>query len=223
MTTLRYDEAGLIPAIAQDRLTGQVRMFAWMNAEALRVTLETGRATFFSRSRQRLWTKGETSGNTLAVSSVHADCDEDVLLLMVDPAGPSCHTGQPTCFFKRVTGVGERTTEATAAAAFLQVLEDDLERRKASPASQSYTRQLLEAGSEKIAEKLREEAAELGEAIANESDERVSGEAGDLLYHLMVGLRLRGISLRSVIEVLARRSGVSGLQEKASRTSPSKP
>jgi len=218
-TTLQFNDANLIPAIAQDRLTGQVRMFAWMNPESLKLTLATGRATFYSRSRKRLWVKGESSGNALAVASIHADCDEDVLLLLVDPQGPSCHTGQPTCFFRRLDTEGNCSSEVVPARAFLEELEAELLLRQNSLASKSYTRQLLDSGSGKIGEKLREEAGELAEAIAVESDERVASEAADLLYHLLVGLRLRDIPLREVIEVLARRSGISGLAEKANRPS----
>jgi phosphoribosyl-ATP pyrophosphohydrolase/phosphoribosyl-AMP cyclohydrolase len=214
---LKFDDRGLIPAIAQDHLSGQVRMLAYMNQAALEHTLATGNATFFSRSRGALWTKGETSGNTLRVLSVVADCDADTLLLMVLPAGPSCHTGRPACFFRRVSAAGELTDMASEAAPFLTELGELLESRKLSSAEQSYTKSLLAAGPEKIGEKLREEAAELAAAIASESDERVLAEASDLLYHAMVGLTQRGLSLRQVIEVLSRRTHQSGHAEKASR------
>jgi phosphoribosyl-ATP pyrophosphohydrolase/phosphoribosyl-AMP cyclohydrolase len=214
---LTFDERGLLPAIAQDRFTGQVRMVAWMNREALARTVETGHATFFSRSRGALWEKGETSGNFLNVSAVYADCDADTLLLLVDPEGPSCHTGRPTCFFRTVEANGELVDQPHEATAFLSVLEQTIDDRATASATRSYTKSLFEAGPGKIGEKLREEAGELSDAIASESEERVANEAADLLYHLLVGLRFRGVSLRRVIEVLAERAGTSGHDEKASR------
>jgi phosphoribosyl-ATP pyrophosphohydrolase/phosphoribosyl-AMP cyclohydrolase len=219
---LVYDRAGLITAVVQDRLTGQVRMVAWMNAEALRRTLATGRATFYSRSRQSLWEKGETSGNGLVVSSVHADCDADTLLLLVDPEGPSCHTGRPACFFRRVAENGEAVDEPREAAAFLWELEAEIASRAAVPADKSYTKALLDGGAQKIGDKLREEADELARAIDAENEDQVANEAADVVYHLLVGLKLRGVPLRRVIEVLAGRAGVSGLDEKKARAAAPK-
>ena len=218
MSGVQFDEHGLVVAVAQDRLTGQVRMVAWMNREALERTLSTARATFYSRSRGRLWEKGETSGHRLDVIEVHADCDGDTLLLLVDPAGPSCHTGRPACFFRRIDAQGKLFEEAVEAAPFLQALEGVISARQASTSDKSYTRSLLDGGAERIAAKLREEAAELGEALATESPERVASEAGDVLYHLLVGLRLRGVAVRDVLAALAARSGTSGHAEKAART-----
>lgn len=217
MSIVNFGTDGLIPAVAQDRLTGQVRMVAWMNAEALARTLETGRATFFSRSRKALWEKGETSGNALVVASVFADCDADTLLLMVDPAGPSCHTGRPTCFFRRVDPSGAVVDLEREASAFLWDLEAEISSRSTASAATSYTRSLLDSGASKIGEKLREEAEELSRALAGESVDRVASEAADVVYHLLVGLRLRGVELRRVIEVLAKRAGVSGHDEKKAR------
>jgi phosphoribosyl-ATP pyrophosphohydrolase/phosphoribosyl-AMP cyclohydrolase len=214
---LVFDSVGLIAAVAQDRLTGQVRMVAWMNGEALRRTLETGHATFYSRSRQALWEKGETSGNVLLVSSVHADCDADTLLLLVDPEGPSCHTGRPACFFRRLADNGDVVDAPREASAFLWELEAEIASRAAASADKSYTKSLLDEGAPKIGDKLREEAAELAKALEAESDDRVANEAADVVYHLLVGLKLRGIPLRRVIEVLAARAGVSGLDEKRGR------
>lgn len=215
--SLHFDERGLIPAVVQDRLTGQLRMVAWMNQEALRRTLESGRATFYSRSRAALWEKGETSGNGLKVASVIADCDADTLLVLADPEGPSCHTGRPSCFFQRVLPDGSLEMMAVDAEPFLSGLEDVIRQRQASAAEQSYTRSLLDGGAELIGGKIREESAELAEAIAAESDERVAAEAADLIYHLLVGLRLRGVELRTVLSALSARSGTSGHAEKASR------
>lgn len=214
---LKFDERGLLPAIAQDHLTGQVRMLAYMNQAALEQTLSTGKATFFSRSRGSLWVKGETSGHVLEVVSVVADCDADTLLLSVLPVGPSCHTGRPACFFRRVEPGGTLSDQPTEAAPFLTELGQLLEARKASTAEKSYTKSLLQGGPEKIGAKLREEAGELADAIKDESDERVLSEAADLLYHALVGLTQRGLTLRQVIEVMAKRTRQSGHAEKASR------
>jgi phosphoribosyl-ATP pyrophosphohydrolase/phosphoribosyl-AMP cyclohydrolase len=232
---LKWDDAGLITAVVQDRLTGQVRMVAWMNREALDATLSSGFATFYSRSRRALWRKGETSGHVLRVYEVAVDCDGDTLLVLVDPEGPSCHTGRATCFFRRLdmthgasgaagpSDAGQLSTSAQASAEladpFLLSLEAELERRSRSTAQRSYTRSLLDGGVPKISEKISEEAAELNAALAGETDDRVASEAADLVYHVMVGLRARAVAWRRVIEVLAKRAGQSGHAEKASRKS----
>jgi phosphoribosyl-AMP cyclohydrolase / phosphoribosyl-ATP pyrophosphohydrolase len=215
---LKWDDAGLITAVAQDRLTGQVRMVAWMNREALAATLESGLATFYSRSRRSLWRKGETSGHVLRVHRVAADCDGDTLLLLVDPEGPSCHTGRDTCFFRQLPAANaDEAAETSSADPFLLTLEAELEKRASSSAERSYTRALLDAGIPKISAKISEEAGELNAALAGETDERVASEAADVLYHVMVGLQARKVPWRRVIEVLARRAGQSGHAEKASR------
>lgn len=214
---LKFDERGLIPAIAQDHLTGQVRMVAYMNQEALDHTLSSGKATFFSRSRGKLWVKGETSGHVLSVVSVVADCDADTLLLTVVPSGPSCHTGRPACFFRQVQADGTLVDRPSETTPFLMELGELLESRKTSTEEKSYTKSLLTGGPDKIGAKIREEAGELADAIKSESDERVLSEAADVLYHAMVGLTQRGLTLRQVIEVLAKRTHQSGHAEKASR------
>ena len=209
---LKFNEQGLIPAIVQDRLTGEVRMMAWMNRESLEKTLETRKATFFSRSRNKLWMKGEESGNTLAVASVMADCDADTLLVLCDPAGPSCHTGADNCFFAPLDAQDEQPAKP-----MVERLEAVLEDRKQSTGEKSYTRSLFDGGVPKIGKKIREEAGEVVEALEGESDERVASEAADVVYHLMVGLRHRAVPWRSVLEILAGRFGVGGHDEKASR------
>jgi phosphoribosyl-ATP pyrophosphohydrolase/phosphoribosyl-AMP cyclohydrolase len=214
---LKFDDAGLVPAIAQDHLSGQVRMLAYMNEAALARTLESGKATFFSRSRGQLWTKGETSGHFLLVRSVVADCDADTLLLLVEPVGPSCHTGRPACFFRRVDANGALTDLPSEATPFLSELGEVLYGRKQSTSEKSYTKSLLDAGPDKIGAKIREEAGELAEALKNETDERVLSEAADVIYHVMVGLTQRGLGWREVIEVLSKRTHRSGHAEKASR------
>jgi phosphoribosyl-ATP pyrophosphohydrolase/phosphoribosyl-AMP cyclohydrolase len=214
---LHFGETGLLPVVVQDRLTGQVRMLAYASPEALSRTLSTGRATFWSRSREELWEKGATSGNVLEVSAVVADCDADALLYLVDPVGPTCHTGSPSCFFRRVGASGEAEETGVAASAFLDELEAEVESRKQSTAEKSYTRHLLDGGAERIGAKLREEADELARAIASESEDRVASEAADVIYHLLVGLASRGVPLRAALAKLAARAGTSGHAEKAAR------
>jgi phosphoribosyl-ATP pyrophosphohydrolase/phosphoribosyl-AMP cyclohydrolase len=215
--TIKYDAAGLVTAVAQDRLTGEIRMVAWMNAEAVAETLRTGYATFYSRSRGKLWVKGETSGHRLRVAEVVADCDGDTLLVLVDPEGPSCHTGKDNCFFQTVSEDADQAPEAGPVLPHLFELERVIKERQASTGEKSYTRYLLDGGADKVNSKIREESNELARAISGESDERVASEAADVLYHVLVGLRLRGVELRKVIEVLATRSGQSGHAEKAAR------
>lgn len=217
MSSVVFDERGLVVAVAQDAHTGEVRMVAWMNREALQKTLETGEATFFSRSRQSLWKKGEGSGNVLHVSQVGVDCDGDTVLLLVEPAGPSCHTGRPSCFFRAPRADGGVDDTRVELAPSLVLLERDIAEKAGSTADVSYTRSLLDGGAAKIGAKLREEADELARALADESDARVVSEAADLLYHLGVGLRLRGLSLAGVARALFARRGTSGHDEKRAR------
>lgn len=218
LDALKYNDQGLVAVIAQDAETGEVRMMAYANEVAIQRTLETGVAHFYSRSRDQLWKKGESSGNTLGVRSVWVDCDGDTLIYMVDPAGPSCHTGAETCFFRQLGSEGElREAGDDTAAPTLLRLERTLQERKASKAGKSYTKSLLDAGPAKIDAKLREEASELGQALIGETDERVASEAGDVIYHLLVGLVLREVSLRDIFAELSRRFGQSGHDEKRSR------
>jgi phosphoribosyl-ATP pyrophosphohydrolase/phosphoribosyl-AMP cyclohydrolase len=219
---VKFDSNGLVPVIVQDHLTGEVRMFAFATAEAVEATMATGKATFWSRSRNELWEKGLTSGHTIRVVRVIADCDADCLIYSSEPLGPSCHTGSETCFFQAVDGeapaVGSPPRDVPQT--ILATLEAVLEARKASSGGASYTKSLYEAGAPKIGAKLREEAGELAQALEGESDERVASEAADVLYHLMVGLRWRSVPLRRVLAELARRFGKSGHEEKASRRPP---
>lgn len=211
---LKLDANGLVTVVAQDRATGEVRMVAHADEEALRRTAETGFAHFYSRSRQQLWKKGEESGNTLLVSEIWLDCDADAAVYLVSATGPTCHTGAPTCFFRRAHPA---SSDAQRALPILGELEQTLARRRDAAAGVSYTRSLLDGGPERIGAKLREEADELARAIAGEPDERVVAEAADLVYHLMVGLLARGVSLADVQRELGSRFGVSGHDEKASR------
>jgi phosphoribosyl-ATP pyrophosphohydrolase/phosphoribosyl-AMP cyclohydrolase len=217
---VKWNDDGLVVAVAQDRLTGRVQMVAWMNAEALEATLRTRKATFWSRSRKQLWTKGETSGHVLDVESIAIDCDGDALVLLVEPHGPSCHTGEATCFFSRIDASQETpdVERAPVASPLLLDLEREIAARKSSDASKSYTKSLLEKGASAIGDKLREEADELARATANEGDDRVAAEAADVVYHLLVALAARDVPLRRVLETLAARRGTSGHEEKARRT-----
>jgi phosphoribosyl-ATP pyrophosphohydrolase/phosphoribosyl-AMP cyclohydrolase len=181
----------LKPAIVQDTATGRVLMLAWMDAEAERLTRETGEAWFWSRSRERLWRKGETSGNTLAVEELRDDCDGDALLLRVTPAGPTCHTGSVSCF---APGLWRTIAE-----------------RAAERPEGSYTTELLDAGVGAVARKVGEEAVELTVAALDESDERVVEEAADLVYHLYVLLAARGLDVAAVEDELTRRAAPNGV------------
>lgn len=184
---------GLLPAVVQDADTGQVLMLGWMNEEALAVTRASGKVTFFSRSRGRLWTKGETSGHVLQFLNLAVDCDADALLIEARPAGPTCHLGLASCF-------GE-----AQAAGVLGRLERRIEARAASGDPQSYTARLLAQGPLRVAKKLAEEGAETALAAACEDEQAVVREAADLLYHLLVLLRLRKIPLARVFAELAAR------------------
>lgn len=215
-----FDEHGLIPVVAQDHLTGQVRMVAFATAKAVELTLETGRATFWSRSRGELWEKGTTSGNGLAVKGVLVDCDADCLVYLVAPSGPTCHTGAPSCFFRRAeleAGHVRVCDAQVPAPTLLARLEAVLEARKASDAKASYVKSLYEGGAPKIGEKLIEEAGELARAIAGEDDGRVASEAADVVFHVMVALRSRNVAFEEVLRELDRRTGTSGHDEKRAR------
>ncbi|MBL8677856.1 MAG: bifunctional phosphoribosyl-AMP cyclohydrolase/phosphoribosyl-ATP diphosphatase HisIE [Myxococcales bacterium] len=220
LDAVKFDEKGLVVVLALDVLTGEPRMVAWANREALARTASTGEAHFYSRSRGALWRKGESSGHVLAVRSMYLDCDGDAVLVMVEPAGPSCHTGAPSCFFRVRDGGAWR--ERARPLAMMERLEAALEARASGEGERSYTRSLLLAGAAKIGAKLREEAGELAAAIESESDERVASEAADVIYHLCVGLLSRKVSWRAVLVELARRFGTSGIDEKQRRSTPAR-
>jgi phosphoribosyl-ATP pyrophosphohydrolase/phosphoribosyl-AMP cyclohydrolase len=192
---LKTDDAGLVPVVVQDRASGDVLMMAWANAEALAKTAETGRAHFWSRSRQALWRKGETSGHSLRVVEARTDCDRDTLLLVVEPEGPACHTGTRTCF-------GNETP--TAAGMLEELARVVADRAQASP-EHSYTARLLAKGPDQVLKKIGEEATEVVLAARVQTDERLAEEAADLLYHLLVALHLREMPLSRVMDELRRR------------------
>jgi len=194
---LRFDDRGLVPCVIQDWRSGEVLTLAYMNEEALRLSRETGELHLFSRSRNELWHKGATSGNTQAVKALRFDCDSDAVLALVEPAGPACHTGARTCFHK-----GDVEPQLPYEA--LPGLERTLTDRKANPVEGSYTNQLL-ADPPFIGEKVEEEAEEVARAAREETDERVANEAADVLYHLTVLLHSRGLTLKDAEEVLLDR------------------
>jgi phosphoribosyl-ATP pyrophosphohydrolase/phosphoribosyl-AMP cyclohydrolase len=197
-----------------------VLMLAWMNAEALRLTRETGAVHFWSRSRQALWKKGETSGHTLAVAEIRIDCDLDAVLVRARPAGPTCHTGATSCFFHRDTqgdDGGEDAIDDGPAPPILHRLVQVIEARRVATAEKSYTRSLLDAGMPKILAKIAEEHGELAAELPSGEDAKVVHETADLLFHVMVGLAARRIPLDAVLAELTRRFGTSGHVEKARR------
>lgn len=185
---------GLIPAVIQDERHKEVLMLGYMNQEAVQKTLDTGLVTFYSRSKQRLWTKGETSGNTLKLVSIEQDCDNDTLLVRVLPAGPVCHTGTDTCFGN------------TDAKGFLHQLAWLIEERKKNPGETSYTNRLLNKGINKVAQKVGEEAVELVIEAKDDNEELFLNEAADLMYHTLVLLAAKGHSLEDVEKVLKERN-----------------
>ncbi len=190
---------GVLPAVVQDADSGQVRMVGWMNGEAYRLSRDSGLVTFWSRSRGRIWRKGETSGNVLRIERVLADCDGDALLVVARPAGPTCHTGADSCFGEAPAG------PATTVLAVLAQLERVIAERERDRPPGSYTARLLEGGPPAVARKVAEEAIESAFAAAFETPERLAEEAADLLYHLLVLLRSRGVSLEQVAQRLADR------------------
>ncbi len=213
-----YDERGLVPCVVQDAAKATVLMVAWMNAEALRLTRETAIVHFWSRSRQALWKKGETSGNTLAVVELRLDCDGDTVLARVRPAGPACHTGTTACFFVNDDGTEDDGVPEAEGAQILVRLAEILEaRRDSATGEKSYTRSLLDAGMPKILAKIAEESGELAAELPAGDDSKVVHETADLLFHVMVGLTARRIPIERVFTELARRFGTSGHVEKASR------
>lgn len=184
---------GLIPVILQDNTTKKVLMLGFMNEEAFNKSKQEGKATFFSRSKQRLWTKGETSGNFLFIKEILLDCDDDTLLMKVDPAGPVCHKGTDTCFNEKNTGFT------------LKKLENIIASRKINPTDTSYTSTLFAKGINKIAQKVGEEAVELIIESKDNNEDLFLGEAADLLFHYIVLLQAKGYSLNNVIEKLESR------------------
>ena len=221
LDAVTFDANGLVPVIAQEARTGMIRMVAWANREALALTVETKAAHFWSRSRKALWRKGESSGHTLAVREIRIDCDGDVALYLVDAEGPSCHTGATSCFYRKAGDDGAILTDDgppdPPALVLARVAAVIAERRRARP-EKSYVVSLLDAGLPKINAKIAEESRELIEALPENDAAHTAHEAADLIFHTLVGLESAGVSIDAVFAQLRKRFGISGIDEKASRS-----
>ena len=194
-------QAGLLPAIVQDAANGRVLMLGYMNREALETTLATGRVCFYSRSRDRLWTKGESSGHVLQLVSIEADCDADTLLVQARPQGPTCHLGRVSCF--------AQAPASPSGAGVLSELDALVQERERARPAGSYTTSLFEAGVRRIAQKVGEEGVETSLAAVCQDDAALLGESADLVFHLLVLLRARGLGLADVTALLQRRHAAS--------------
>lgn len=194
--TVDFDKGnGLVPAIVQDEHTKEVLMMGYMNQEALEISRKTGKVTFFSRTKQRLWTKGETSGNFLLIRGIELDCDQDTLLIQANPQGPVCHTGNDTCF----------AHQNRSKSYFIDELREVIKDRKHNPSDKSYTASLFASGINKVAQKVGEEAVEIVIEAKDNNKDLFLGEAADLLFHYLVLLEAKGYELDEVMEVLIKR------------------
>lgn len=216
ISKILFDDKGLVPAVAQDSVTGEVLMVAYMNKESLKKTIAEKKAWYFSRSRQELWLKGGTSGNIQEVEKIYYDCDGDTILLRVNQTGVACHTGAKTCFFTNLeTGLEENQSQYTDP--IMAQLFYILKSRKGSDPKSSYVASLYAKGTPKILEKISEEADELVEAANIKDNKEIVYEAADLLFHMMVLLAEKDIEMDEVYSELKRRLGTSGIDEKNSR------
>lgn len=213
LSQLKFDAQGLISVVVQDWRDGTVLMAAFMNREALQKTIDTKSVHFWSRSRQKLWEKGETSGNKLVLKDLFVDCDGDALLVKAEPMGPTCHTGEKACFFSRLDRPGTKTSEAWGG--ILERLYQTIQDRKRHPSSDSYTSKLLEGGVDRILKKVVEEAGEVALAGKGDKKEEIVYETADLLFHTLIALGYHNITLQEVYEELATRFGKSGLRKGA--------
>ncbi len=203
---LKFDEKGLIPAVVQNRTTKEVLMVAYMNKDAAEQTVKTGKATFWSRSHNKLWVKGETSGNFMYVKDIRVDCDADCLLVEVDPAGAACHTGNRSCFYRKAeSGVLVEDTGCDSVADAVAVEQATIIDRKNNPEDGSYTNYLFDKGEDKILKKVGEEAAEVVIAGKNRSKEEIAYETADLMYHLTVMLVDNGMTWEDIYAEIKRR------------------
>jgi phosphoribosyl-AMP cyclohydrolase / phosphoribosyl-ATP pyrophosphohydrolase len=200
---VQFDDQGLIPAIVQHARSGEVLMLGYMNEAALRQTIESQLVTFWSRSRQSLWQKGETSGNLLRLVELRQDCDGDALLVLAEPAGPTCHTGQPSCFHRKLDG--EIVQERVPASGMLTELSDIIARRATERPEGSYVVKLLDGGVDRIGKKIGEEAAEVIIAAKNNSADELTWELADLLFHSMLLLARQGVPIEAIWAELRRR------------------
>ncbi len=220
---VKWNADGLVPAVVQDAADGRVLMMAWMNAESLDLTLSTGYTHFWSRSRKSLWKKGETSGNLQRVIDLLIDCDGDTLVVRVQQSGPACHTGAPTCFFRRVTDDGtlvDSDQDAALGNVLDQVYQVIEQRRAAGDPSASYVAKLFAKGTDTILKKVAEEAGEVLLAAKGGDRDGVVYEVADLLFHTLVAMADAGVAPEDVARELARRFGMSGIDEKANRKEP---
>jgi len=204
LSRVSFDELGLVPAIVQDAVTGAVRMLGYMNRDALYLTLKTGNVHFWSRSRDKLWMKGETSGNVLHARDVRMDCDGDTLLVSVQADGPTCHLGTETCFDDGLLATLQATPSSSRVVDDVAAVVAD---RHRNPVEGSYTTYLLSQGVDKIGKKIGEEAAEVIIAAKNEDVATIAAESSDLIYHLLVMLEATGVDVEKVWDVLATRRG----------------
>lgn len=200
---IAFDAQGLVPAIIQHARNGQVLMLGYMNAESLAQTQASGLVTFWSRSRQKLWQKGESSGHVLKLVEIRQDCDSDALLVLVDPHGPTCHTGHRSCFYRNAEG--HETTIAAPSISFVSDLADVIAQRAAERPSGAYTTKLLDGGVDRIGKKIGEEAAEVIIAAKNNAPDELVWELSDLLYHALVLMQQQGVALDAVYAELRRR------------------
>jgi phosphoribosyl-ATP pyrophosphohydrolase/phosphoribosyl-AMP cyclohydrolase len=220
-TAVRFDQRGLVPAVVQEASSGKILMVAYMNAESLQKTIASGETWFYSRSRQCLWHKGETSGHVQKVKAISVDCDEDTLLIQVDQTGAACHTGHKSCFFRGLQGVDEAAYAGSLS--MLADLKEEIKEKRIHPTEKSYTAYLLQTGIDKICKKIGEEASEViiaaknADPVKNDMSEasqelrlEVCKESADLLYHLSVLWEDTGVSVNDVMEVLEGRSHVKG-------------
>jgi phosphoribosyl-ATP pyrophosphohydrolase/phosphoribosyl-AMP cyclohydrolase len=213
LTQLKFDAQGLIPAVVQDWRDGTVLMVAFMNKEALHKTVTTKSVHFWSRSRQTLWEKGETSGHKLVVKDLFVDCDGDALLVKAEPTGPTCHTGEKACFFSRIDQPGVKTSEAWGG--ILERLYQTIQDRKRQPSNDSYTSRLLDGGVDRVLKKVVEEAGEVVLAGKGGKKDEIIYETADLLFHTLVALGYHDITLQEVYQELATRFGKPGLRKGA--------
>lgn len=214
---LKFNEKGLLPAVLQDYKTGQVLMLAYMNEEAFEKTIVSGKATFWSRSRQKIWIKGETSGNYQYVKDMKIDCDSDTLLLLVESAGPACHTGNKSCFYRKIDtkffsenikndfNKNRQISKSVSNLSFIYKLYEIIVDRKENYKSDSYTSEMLKKGIDRIGKKIGEEASEVIIAGKNEDKEEIIYETADLIYHLFIMLVLYDITIFDIDEELKKR------------------
>ncbi|GIN62381.1 histidine biosynthesis bifunctional protein HisIE [Robertmurraya siralis] len=202
---LKFDDAGLIPAIVQDAMTKEVLTLAYMNRESLKKSIETKETWFFSRSRQELWHKGGTSGNTQTITEIKFDCDQDALVVLVEPKGPACHNGTTSCFAESLYGVAHEPSSTLADYQILHSLQEVIHQREKERPEGAYTTYLFEKGVDKILKKVGEESAEVIIAAKNRDTEELKWEAADLIYHLLVLLEEQKLPFTEVLKVLRKR------------------